>query len=71
MKKRVRKKELRSAWLEHYPFDEWFTDLKRIAVEHYGFTRESAETLDPDAFRDYYDAVYSPQVALVVDLSHV
>jgi hypothetical protein len=64
------KASVRSKWAPHQTFDWWFKELKRIAVEHFDFTKESAESFDADAYYEYYKWMYSPQAALVEDLSY-
>ena len=45
-------------------FDKWFRQLKRMAVNSYGF--EISESAS-DAWREYYDDHFSPREALDED----
>lgn len=48
-------------------FDLWFDALRWVAVSDYGFTKESAEEFDPEAWEDFYDDGMSPPEALDSD----
>ena len=50
-------------------FTDWFTELKRIAVEEYGWPKRSVETFDPDAWELSYEEGASPEDAFLDDLS--
>jgi hypothetical protein len=52
------------------PFEQWFAELKQVAVKDFGFTPESAETLHADSWRDYFDAGQSPAEAMSEDMSY-
>jgi hypothetical protein len=49
-------------------FDEWFEELKAWGPDN-GFPFDP-ETLDKEAWREYYDEGYAPGVAMLEDLTN-
>ena len=51
-------------------YNRWFDMLKKVAVREFGFTKESAESFDKEAWKQYFDDGMSPYQALREDLSY-
>lgn len=52
-------------------FDDWFNELKRLAVAEFGFAPEAAETLDAEAYRDtFFKSGMTPKEAMFEDMSY-
>ena len=51
-------------------FDEWFQQVKALAVNRFRYTRQSVDSFDADAWRIYYDDGETPRGAILEELSH-
>ncbi len=49
-------------------FDEWMLELKKVAVENYGFNK--AEVFDREAWKEYFNDGINPEEALIEDISY-
>ena len=48
-------------------FEHWMDDLRTIAVKEFGYTFESAKSMDESAFLDYWEEGLSPNDAMTED----
>jgi hypothetical protein len=55
--------------MDRISFDDWFEEIKDYAVKDFGFTREAADSMDKEAYRDYYKDEYTSLEALKEDMS--
>lgn len=65
-------RKLKSAYATGFTeeYNDWFDQLRAIAVLKYQFGWDSATNLDKKAFIDYYENGYSPDEAMSEDMSY-
>ena len=51
-------------------YDDWFLEFQKLAVFKYDFCLYATLTLDKVAYKQYFDANYTPEEAMLEDLSY-
>lgn len=52
-------------------FEQWFKELKEVAIKKYQFTQEAVDTFDDEAWEfGYYSEGLTPEQALIEDLKN-
>lgn len=51
----------------HYGWTEWCEELRRLAVERFGYSRNAGVLVDCEYFKPLYEFCLSPLLALKTD----